>query len=259
MAKADKATLPAVQSTAVMAFGSLDDNLPAHLQGQTGPGRGSEEVTSRDIVLPRLEIVQSNSAIKDVEGIEVKEGQLYNSATQEIFGDQVVFVPVYFRLEYLVWKDQDAGGGFFGSYMTEREANERRDDVIAGGEDAHVIEVVDTPVHYGLYADPLTGKTGQLVISMAKSKSKVSRRMNSLIQMVGGDRFARAYRFSTFKDKNKQGKTFYNYVVMPFGYCPEPLFRQAEELYNILKTQDFRANHEQVVENDGAVTERGDV
>jgi hypothetical protein len=234
------------QEGAVMAFAS---EAPSYIN-QDG-ARGSEEVKASDMVLPRLELVQSQSPIKEVEGNEdVKEGMLFNSVTQEVYGDLVYYVPVYFRLEYLVWKDQDEGGGFFGSYTTKEEADARRLEVIEGGEDPEFIEVVDTPVHYGMRITP-EGQTEQLVISMAKSKAKISRKFNSMVQIVGGDRFSRVYKVSSFTDENKQGKKFKNFVIQPAGFCPEPVYRQAEKLYEVLKTQDFRVAHETVVDSDG--------
>jgi hypothetical protein len=236
------------------------DQVPEHLRESMQSNRGSEEVGSKDIVLPRLEIVQSQSPIKDEKPDEAKEGFLFNSATGDVLGDTVYFIPVYYRMEYLVWKDQDEGGGFFGSYETEGQAKQRAAEVVAGGEQPEFIEVVDTPVHYGLLIDPNTGATQQIVISMAKSKSKVSRKWNAAIQIAGGDRFARTYRIGTFKDKNKQNKTFFNYTVMPVGWTPKAAFDEAVKLYEVFKSQAFRANHEMVVENgDEGVTERGDI
>lgn len=243
----------AVAEKAENAVASFSNDVPDYLKGKTG-SRGSEEVQTKDMVLPRLEIVQSQSPIKD-DGAE--EGHLFNSATMEQLGDIAYFVPVYFRTEYLIWKDQDEGGGFFGAYMTEAEANVRRNEVISEGEDEEFIEVVDTPVHYGLLVYPDGSKSpSQIVISMAKSKAKVSRKWNSVIQIVGGDRFSRVYKISTFKDKNKQNKTFYNFVVQPAGFVPEEVYALAEQTYLAFKKDGVRANHESVI-NQGEFPSNG--
>jgi len=234
---------------------AFSQEAPAYLN--QGKARGSEEVSAKDMVLPRLELVQALSPIKD-ENENAQEGFMFNSVTQEIYGDLVYFVPVYYKLEYLIWKDQDEGGGFFGAFATEAEAQARRKEVIEGGENPDFIEVVDTPVQYGLRVTP-EGKAEQIVISMAKSKAKVSRKWNSMIQIVGGDRFSRVYKISSFKDENKQGKKFHNFVVQPAGFTPEAIYKQAEELYEVLKTSDYRVAHETVVENEGESTERGNI
>ena len=83
---------------------------------------------------------------------------------------------------------------------------------------------------------------------MAKTKAKVSRRWNAMIQIAGGDRFSRVYKISTFRDENKKGQKFFNYVVQPAGFTPEKVYREAERLYEVLKTQDVKVAHETVVE-----------
>ncbi len=251
-----KTEVATAANTAVAAF---DSEVPEYLRNQQGAGRGSEEVAAKDMVLPRLEIVQSSSDAMKEAGLA--EGTMYNSATGEDLGDLVYFVPVYFRTEYIVWKDQNKGGGFFGSFGTPEEAKDRLNEKIGEGEDEDDLEVVDTPVHYGLLVHPDgSAKPSQIVISMAKSKAKVSRKWNAMIQIAGGDRFSRVYKISTFKDKNKQNKVFFNYIVQPAGYVPEAIFREAEKTYAVFKTEGVRADHGSVVgENEGGGTERGEI
>jgi len=237
-----KKTEVAVAATQELAFTA---EAPAWMN--QGPARGSEEVKSTDMVLPRLEIVQAQSPIKETDP-EIRDGQLFNSVTQQVIGDLAYFVPVYFRVEYLIWKDSDEGGGFFGSFNSMAAAEVRRAEVINDGENPEFIEIVDTPVQYGLLVKPGTTVGEQIVISMAKTKAKVSRKWNAMIQLAGGDRFSRVYKITTFTDENRLGKKFKNFVVQPAGYTPESVYRQAEALYEVLKTQDIRVAHESAVE-----------
>jgi hypothetical protein len=221
--------------------------IPDYLK--QGAGRGSEEVKSSDMVLPRLELVQSTSPIKE-DNEDVREGHLFNSVTQEVYGDFVYFVPVYFRVEWLVWKDQDSGGGFFGSFPTQGLAEDRlrdliKDDPSLSGktkDGKNILEIVDTPVHYGLRITP-EGTMEQIVISMPKSKSKVSRKWNAMIQIAGGDRFGRVYKLSSFTDENKQGKKFKNFVVQPAGFPPKPVYEAAEKVYESFRAGEYTVNH----------------
>jgi hypothetical protein len=252
-----KKTEVTVKEEGALAF---TQELPSYMS--QGTARGSEEVKASDIVLPRLEIVQALSPIKETND-DAREGHLFNSVTQDVLGELIYFVPVYYRMEYLVWKDQDQGGGFFGSFNSQKEAEERKAQAVSEGENPENpehIEVVDTPVQYGLRIAE-GGDIEQIVISMAKTKSKVSRRWNAMIQIAGGDRFSRVYKISTFRDENKKGQKFFNYVVQPAGYTPERVYKEAEKMYDVLKTQDFRVAHETVFEADGsdAPSDRGDI
>jgi len=218
---------------------SLATAVPDYIK--QGSARGSEEVKSSDMVVPRLEIVQSQSPIKELDP-DARDGMLFNSVTQEIFGDIVYFIPVYFQVEYLVWKDNDQGGGFFGSFPTLEQAQERKNAAVHDGENPEFVEIVDTPVHYGLLLRE-GGSPEQIVISMAKTKSKVSRKWNAMIQIAGGDRFSRVYKISSFTDENKKGQKFKNFVVQPAGFAPEPAYREAEKVYTGLRSGLISADH----------------
>lgn len=191
-------------------------------------GRGSEEVGIEDVVLPRIDIIQALSPqIKRndpayIEGAE--QGMIFNTVTEKLYGNEVTFVPVYFRKEYLVWKKRTEGGGFRGSYLTEREAQE----AVMSQDDASSLEIVDTAQHFVLIVDGDT--TEQAVISMARSKMKVSRQLNSMARMAGGDRFSRAYKLKAVEDSSDKGD-YWNFKVVQLGYVPEQLYREAEAMY----------------------------
>jgi hypothetical protein len=150
----------------------------------------------------------------------------------------------------VVWQDQDSGGGFHGSFPTLEQAEEKRNQVIqndpglAGttSKGGPIIDVVDTPVHYGLRITP-EGEKEQIVISMAKTKSKVSRKWNAMIQIAGGDRFGRVYKLSTFTDENKKGQKFKNFVVQPAGFPPKEIYLEAERIYGSFRAGEVSVDH----------------
>lgn len=222
-----------------------------------GTGRGSEEVKTSDMILPRLEIVQALSPIKEVNP-DAREGMLFNSVTQEIIGDVAYFVPVYFRVEFLIWRDQDQGGGFLGSYPTLEQAEERKRQAVSEGENPDHLEIVDTPVHFGLRITP-EGEKEQIVVSMAKTKAKVSRKWNAMIQIAGGDRFSRVYKISSFVDENKKGQKFRNFVVQPAGFPPKAVYEECERVYASFRAGGVVADHASAAPEKDAATERGDI
>lgn len=257
MAKASTA-VAARNENQVAAFSA---DVPDYLKGQTGAGRGNEGVGQDDMVIPRLEIVQSQSPIKDQDE-NAKEGFLFNTATNEVLGDTAYFIPIFFRKEWIVWKDKEEGGGYFGSFATEGEAKDRRTEKIEDGENEDFLEIVDTPVHFGLLVSPSGAfAPQQIAISMAKSKAKVSRKWNSVIQLCGGDRFSRVYKLTTFKDKNNKNQTFYNFVVQPAGFPPETLYQLALDTYTAMQGKQFKAQHDIPAHDEGQEERagRGDI
>lgn len=218
----------------------VQDKVPDYINQKNQ--RGSENVTTKDLVIPRLEIVQALSpAVKRgdpgyINGAQ--QGMLNNSVTRKLYKESVMVVPVHFSVQYLVWRDRKLAeqkkigseGGFFGAYPDLNEANARAE--AEGGEDKAVI-VVDTPTHLCLLIDPDTGQVDEIMISMPRTKAKISRQWNSMIRLAGGDRFGRVYSISAALQTGPKGD-FYNYSVAQAGFPSKPLYEQAEKLYKTI-------------------------
>jgi len=224
------------QTALVEVGGLISDEQPDFLKSMD-TARGTENVGVNDLIVPRLEIVQSLSPCKDktdpnyIPGIE--EGELYNNVTRQRLGAEVLVCPVYYRTEWLVWKDRKKGGGFRGSFASEAEAKARIDELEDDeGEDC---EVVDTAQHFCLLIDPVVGKISEIVLSMSRSKRKVSRRWNSLIRINEGDSFSRIYRVGAVTEANAQNQKYFNFVVSPAGFPSRTVFERAGKLYGMIK------------------------
>ena len=226
------ATKPAVNDSESLVL--VQDQVPEYLQGQQ-EARGSEHVGTEDLVIPRLEVVQAQSpAITEgdpgfVKG--AKLGDLINSVTNQIYGREVFVVPVHYSKQWLVWRDRQKGGGFRGAYPNPEEAKDR---VEQEGGKAAGFEAVDTPTHLCLIVNRETGGVDEIIVSMPKTKAKVSRQWNSMIKMAGGDRFSRVYRIMSQSETNAKG-TFQNYVIGQSGFPSKALYQRAEKLYLAVK------------------------
>lgn len=215
------------------AVALLSDQVPDFLKNVT-TSRGSENVGTNDVIIPRLELVQDLSPCRKkndpsyIEGIE--EGMLYNNVTRENYGTSVLAVPVFFRKEYLVWKSRTEGGGFRGAFASEHDAREAMADL----EDGDKCEISDTAQHFCLLVHPDSGRVEEIVISMSKSKMKVSRKWNSLVRMNGGDSFSRIYRVSAVSEKNAKNQDYFNISVATAGFPSKELYDRAERLYEAI-------------------------
>jgi len=211
----------------------ISDQVPDHIKQDKA--RGSEHVKTDDLVIPRLEIVQALSpALKKADPgyiEDAEQGQLFNSVSRELYGDKVHVVPVWFDKQWLVWRDRkhkDGGqGGFFGAYPSPEEAAVRVK--AEGGEEKGII-VIDTPQQLCLLLNMDTGKIEEIMVSMPRSKAKVSRQWNSLVRSAGGDRFSRVYEIGTVEQKGPKGD-FWNYSVAVRGFPAKALYTIAEDLY----------------------------
>lgn len=211
----------------------IQDQMPDYIKQESA--RGSENVGTEDLVIPRLEVVQALSPCLDkssgdyVPGAEI--GMLMNSVTNQLYGAEVFVVPVHYSKQWLVWRERKQGGGFRGAYPNAEEA---RDRVEQEGGKAAGYEAIDTPTHLCLLLNRETGQAEEIIISMPRTKAKISRQWNSMVKLAGGDRFARVYRITTAKEKNPKGE-FYNYVVAQSGFPGKPVYAAAEKLYEAIK------------------------
>lgn len=213
----------------------ISNELPAYLASKTKGARGMEDVTTNDVIIPRLEVVQSLSPARDktsplyITGSE--EGMFYNNVTRELYGSEVLVVPVVYKKQWLIWKDRKVAGGgaggFRGACNTELEAKQR---ILNELSEEQGLEVVETAQHF-CYLLRGDGRMEEIVLSMAKSKLKVSKRWNSLMRIAEDDCFTRVYKVSAVVEQNAKGDKFQNVSIANAGYAPEAVYLKAEKLY----------------------------
>jgi hypothetical protein len=217
--------------------------------------RGAENVGTDDMIIPRIELIQALSPVRKksdpayIEGAE--EGMLYNNVTRTLYGTEVTVVPVYYTKQFLVWKDRKAGGGGSNGFRGAFASKELADRAIAElAEEA--LEVSDTAQHFVLVRN---GDDWQeAVISMAKSKVKVSKRWNSLMRLSNTDSFSRAYKLSATTETNARNESYFNFNVAALGFVNKELYERAEKLYETIRTGAVKVSNDY----DGEVAEVAD-
>lgn len=225
----------------------ISTEMPSWLANQQGPARGMEEVTANDVIIPRIELVQSLSPARDktsaayIQGAE--EGSLFNNVTRDLYGSEVHVIPVVYKKQWLVWKDRKQGGGtqgFRGAFNSELEAKAKIRELEATEQG---LETSETAQHFCLVLKA-DGSMEEAVISMAKSKLKVSKRWNSLMRIAGGDSFSRVYKVSGIVEANAKGEKYHNLAIAQVGFAPEAAYRKAEALYNQIGSGGVVVNHD---------------
>lgn len=206
------------------------DQMPAWLNPESH--RGSEDVTVKDLILPRIDVLQAlspqikKSDPKYIDGAE--QGLVFNTLSGELYGDSIKFVPVVFKREFVLWQDRKSGGGFRGAFLTEDVAEQERS--MQENPEGH--EVVETHNHFILLVHD-DGRIEEAVLSLSKSKRKVSRKLNSLVQMIPGDRFARLYKLSALEVDGPKGE-YWSFDVSSLGYVNENIWKRGQEAYEAI-------------------------
>jgi hypothetical protein len=218
------------ETTAVAAtVNGVSEQMPEWLQKGNA---GSEDVGTKDMILPRVDVLQALSPqIKKSDAAFIpgaEQGQIFNTVTGELYGSSVTFIPVLFRKEWVCWKLKSAGGGFCGAFQTELEAQTFRQNL--PNPDDH--EAVETHQHFAMLLTDHGPE--EAVFSMSKSKLKVSRALNTLIQIAGVDRFAKAYRLDAIETSSDKGD-FWSYKAHPVGFAGKELYERGKNLYDMIK------------------------
>lgn len=226
---------------------SNEDQLPDYLR-KDGPGRGSEDVGTSDLVIPRLEIVQALSPCRQrnkpeyIDGAE--EGVFYNNVTRQLYGEEVFVIPVMFRKEWQLWLDRKKAGGaqgFRGAFQTDLEARARKDELPQNEQD--IVDIIEAHVHFCLIVVPSTGRVEEICLTMSRSKMKVSKRWNSLIRMFGGDRFSRVYKLITTEESGDLGD-YFSLTAVAAGFPTKELYERAEQLYDAISAGQRNINRD---------------
>lgn len=179
-------------------------------------GSGMENVTSNDVLIPRLSILQSLSPqlkknkSEYIEGAAV--GQIADLGTGELFPDGIIFLPLYYRKDYLEWAPRDSGKGLVAihsdpSILNNTVLNDKRKPVLPNGN-----YIAETAQFFGFN---VTADFRQSFIPMASTQLKKARKWLTLatgekLTRPDGSSFTpplwyRCYSLSTVYEDNAQG------------------------------------------------------
>lgn len=236
-----------VKNELVELVNGVESEIPEWMQKSN---EGSEEVSASDLIIPRIDVLQALSPQikktneKYIEGAE--EGMIFNTVTNQLFGNSILMVPCFFRKEYVVWKERKSGGGFFGSFKTELEGRQ----AISEMEVPSQYDCFETHQHFILVVHE--GEIQEAVLSLSRTKLKASRSINTMVQMAGVARFGKAYRLTAIDTSNAKGE-FWTFRVDQAGWCTKELYERGEKLYQAVKSGE--ADVSRVYDDDASVVE----
>ena len=191
--------------------------VPDFLKGMMNDNRGSGRMLAQMILLyPALSWCNrcQNAAKRTTLPISrVQKRACYITLLLvKLYGESVNVVPVTFKKEFLLWRDQDLGGGFGGvSYRTRRHTKPKKHRISL--RNGKFWTRRSTSACWSKKA-----KTLKIVISMAKSKGKCSRKWNSMVRLNGGPRFSRVYSVHGVGDQNAAGQDYHTLDVKNVGF-----------------------------------------
>lgn len=232
---AETATAEETKKTTESA-GALTTAKTTEISGYSGDfdafaGVGTENITTADVLIPRLTILQDLSPQvkpKKPEFIEgAKPGDICDVGTGEIYPEGVVFLPVYYRKDWLEWAPRASGKGLVAVHDTDAVlATCIRDDkgrwITPTGN-----LIAETAQWYGLN---ITARRRKMFIPMSSSQLKRSRRWMTIvtgeriIRPDGSDYqapiFYRTYKLGVAEESNAEGD-WYGWTIARGQSLPE--------------------------------------
>lgn len=183
---------------------------------------GFENVTARDVVIPRLTILQSMSPqLKKNKPEFIKEakaGQFCNTATGIILPDPLNLIPCFYAMVYLEWAPRDSGKGLVRNYGTDAsildktERDDKNKNVLSNGN-----YIAETATWFVLAQDE-DGDWSQCFLPLSSTQLKNSKRWmtklrNEKIARPDGSKFNpaiyyRAWQASITEESNNEGDWF---------------------------------------------------
>ena len=194
---------------------SLTKELAAAFEDDAG--FGFEEVTSSDLQIPFLRIIQALSPQlkkSDAAFIEgASQGDIFNTVTNKVWSadEGVIVLPVHFQMKFLEFVPRSQGGGFEGELAADSEdvRTSVRDkdsgmELLSNGN-----ELVRTAQHYIKIVHE-DGNLENAIVDMKKTQLKKSRLWLSMMMMQKHNgatlpSFANTYCLKSVEDGNDKG------------------------------------------------------
>ncbi len=231
----------------------LAANLPAHIaQDDADEMAGLENMEGRDLIIPRLVIMQSGSpAVKDRDD-DAQEGEIYDSVSKELIlgvDEQTHFVPCFMYKEFIAWNDRGSKEMWAGRSLdprselalTAQRGDKRQDD--RGNE----VNVVTEHINFIVLISEF-GLDKPFTISCAKSNWKHGKQLMNLSRYRRQPLFAGSYTLATQRETNTKNDEYSAYEFANSGWANPEEYEAAKACYEVMRTSfdagRLKADHE---------------
>ena len=218
-------------------------------------GAGNENLTSQDIAIPYIGILQALSpqctkgSPDYIKGAE--PGFYFQNVNLILWNPEetpLMIVPCAFDRVVNEWIPRDSGGGLVAVHpvntplLREAQPNDKGIPTLPNGH-----QLIDTATHYVLYLSPISGKFEPAVISMKSTALKKSRLWNSLLtqQTIPNSdqpapRWLYQWEFKTTLE-TKNDNRWFNFEIARGPLVNKETYFAAKKMYDGWKAGNVRA------------------
>lgn len=215
-------------------------------------GGGFEEVTSSDVQIPFVRVIQAMSPqIKKSDSAFIKgagQGDIFNTVTKQFWSaeDGILVIPTYFQQKLLEFVPREQGGGFVGELKASSEEvkkaqrNDMGAELLENGN-----ELVRTAQHYVKIVHE-DGSLENAIVDMKKTQLKKSRGWMSIMMMQKHNgktlpSFSQIYRLKTVEEGNDKG-SWYSWSIQHEKMVGEiESYNDAKSFHTSIKSGELTA------------------
>lgn len=215
--------------------------IPQHLQKFAGSRDGKEGVSQEDLLIPRLAIAQAGMSPQLKKSNEaympdLEAGQLFNTVTGQIYGDQVAVLPLFFFKQYFHMKPISEGGGIIAQYAKKEDVP----PALLEWKDGNPPICTEYKCRMCLVAGE-DGRLQPIVLSFKSTGMKTAKQWNSLISMLDLPSYARFYNF-TVVTKRKGEQEWFGINPAIGKFTDEALFSKAQQYFRDLQDAGYKVD-----------------
>lgn len=196
---------------------------------------GAEEISANDISIPRLKICQGVSKIKGVLK-EIKDGEYYNTLTNEVYGPEIVFFPVFF-FKSRIWFSEDF------QFLASEYFDSKRGEYVRTGDLKVIKESYDSGMDSFNYSivlekDLKAGELNFLAFSLTSASLRAGRQLNGKIKYNAANQrplWTTAVKATTLLQKFQKGQACLPVFSFPEKILSEVEFKKLMELHNLCR------------------------
>lgn len=211
-------------------------NIPGQSIGAIyqGPTGLADNITSKDLRLPRIALLQSLSPQVQNEGEKYKPGMFIDTLTQDILKAPITFIPSFVFSNVIKWKPRAEGGGMI--WKTTNPTPEQLKEIQWNGNEK------PTADQYINVVCTVPGVDVPLILSLCKTSLKAGQTLATLIQL-SGCAWKYNYELDAIKTTNAKG-TFYVMRTKRGALSTPEQMTSAAELYEQVKGMSIDTDYE---------------
>lgn len=192
----------------------------------------ADNITSQDLRLPRVALLQPLSPQVQNEGDKYKQGMFIDTLTQDVLSTPIVFVPVFIFKNVIKWKPRAEGGGMI--YKTLTPTPEQLKECQFDGSNKPTADMYINAVCM------VEGFETPLIISFCKTSLKAGQDLITLATFAGCA-WKYTYTLKAVKQTNSKG-IFYVMRVERSILNEHP--QEAADLYEQVKSMVIETDYE---------------